>query len=104
MATKKAEKPSECSNCTKRVAGDVCLVEDDCCIRCGRDVSAAGEEGYWRAKIDGQAAVIEDLLGAHEALASHGTQAILAGDLLAAVQCLVSHHNALAESRRNARG
>lgn len=103
MSKTKAVKPADCTNCTKRVAGDVLVLDEaECCVLCGRDVSDAGDESYWRSKIECQASVIGDLLEAHEALSNHGAQSMLAGNLLDAARCLVAHHDALAESRRHA--
>lgn len=94
-------KPSDCTNCTKRVAGDVLVLDEaECCVLCGRDVSDAGDESYWRSKIDCQASVIGDLLEAHEALSNHGAQSLLASNLLDAARCLVAHHDALVAARR----
>jgi hypothetical protein len=77
------------------------LITDDegCCLRCGRDCSDTKDEQYARARIDCQSETIADLLNAHDALAGHSMQSVLAQSLYEACAALVSAHDELAALR-----
>ena len=97
-------KSKPCTNCEIRPTGAVLIIDDEGhCLRCGRDCSDTKEEQYARARIDCQADTIADLLNAHNALAGHAMQSVLAQSLLEATAALVSAHDDLAAQRIAAR-